>query len=402
MSRQRLVGLTLLGALLLSVLPSMSGAQTNAELNAEFFEQVVSGELSAPLLAGPFDFTLEQSEGVLSSFRAGVDTRNFVAHAVFTNPEDGSVAWDYGFQFRTTGENEDLRIFIVSDGTWNLSVGTEPPEQSAITPAIDTAPGATNTLDLIVEEYQAIFGINGEYVGVVALPDLDVSSGNVFASTGFFSDLVVPGRVIELRDFAVYQVPTPEAPEAVEQAIDPSELPPRPVLVRAGSCGSLGNTLDELREATYPIGDFSGQPSAIVAETSFTRIPVSLEDLLADSYAINVVESPEAPTTSIACGDIGGIPDEIGGYVIALSERNGSGYRGVAYLAVGLEPGETTISVFLVPAPAAAPPVDAPVEPEAVPVEAMPAAEAAASPMALALADDEAAGTEALAATPAP
>src|SRR5688572_3479411 len=84
MTRQRLVGLVLLlGALLLSAVPIRGAAQTNAE----FFEQVVTGELSAPLLAGPYDFLLEQTPGTLSAFKAGVDVRNFVAHAAFINPE---------------------------------------------------------------------------------------------------------------------------------------------------------------------------------------------------------------------------------------------------------------------------------------------------------------------------
>ncbi|MDF3042580.1 MAG: hypothetical protein K0Q71_5286 [Thermomicrobiales bacterium] len=167
MTRQRLVGLVLLlGALLLSAVPIRGAAQTNAE----FFEQVVTGELSAPLLAGPYDFLLEQTPGTLSAFKAGVDVRNFVAHAAFTNPEvDEGAAWDYGFQFRTTGNNEDLRIFLVSDGTWNLSIGTDFPEQSVVAPNFDATPGAVNTLDIIVEEFQAIVGINGEFAGVVAL-----------------------------------------------------------------------------------------------------------------------------------------------------------------------------------------------------------------------------------------
>lgn len=69
-------------AMLLSVLPFRGAAQSGVE----FFEQVINGEVSAPLLAGPFDFTLEQSPGTLSAYRAGIDTRNFVAHAAFANP----------------------------------------------------------------------------------------------------------------------------------------------------------------------------------------------------------------------------------------------------------------------------------------------------------------------------
>jgi hypothetical protein len=394
MTRQRLVGLTLLiGALLLSALPLRGAAQTNAE----FFEQVVTGELSAPLLAGPFDFTLEQQPGVLSAFKAGVDVRNFVAHAAFVNPVvDEGVDWDYGFQFRTTGNNEDLRIFIVSDGTWNLSIGIDPPEQSAVAPNFDPAPGAVNTLDIIVEEFQTIVGINGEFVGVVALPELD-PSGDVYASTGFFGDMVVPGRVIELRDFAVYDVPGEAAPAESAQ-VAPTDLPPRPVTLHAGSCDNLGEPVEFLREATYPIGEFTGQSGAVVAETTFTRVPFLLGDLLAAPHAINVAQSFDAPDVSIACGDIGGIVDEIGGYVIALPQRNGSGFLGVAYIAGEDELSRTNISIFLVPAPPAAP-VEAPVEPEAIPL-ATPAADLAATPAPIDISGDSAAATPVAAALP--
>ena len=370
MTRQRLVGLTLLlGALLLSALPLRGAAQTNAE----FFEQVVTGEVSAPLLAGPYDFSLEQTPGVLSAFRAGVDVRNFVAHAAFTNPGgDDGAPWDYGFQFRTTGDNEDLRIFLVSDGTWNLSIGVESPEQSVVAPNFDATPGAVNTLDIIVEEFQAIVGINGEFVGVVALPELD-PSGDVYASTGFFGDLVVPGRIIELRDFAVYEVPGEAAPAAAAPGRG-ADAPPRPVTLHAGSCDNLGEPVADLLEATYPVGEFTGQPSAVVAETSFTRVPRLIGELMAAPHAINVAQSFDAPDVSIACGDIGGIVDEIGGYVIALPQRNGSGLIGVAYLAGEDDLGRTNISVFLVPAPSAPSAMETPSEPEALPAAATPAA----------------------------
>ncbi len=377
MSRHRLVAVTLLlGALLFSALPSWSAAQTNAE----FFEQVVTGELSAPLLAGPYAFPLEQTPGVLAAYRAGVDVRNFVAHAAFVNPavDDGS-GWDYGFQFRTTGNNEDLRIFVVSDGTWNLAIGTEFPEQSVVAPNIDTTPGAVNTLDIIVEEFQAIVGINGEFVGVVALPELDDDTGDVYASTGFFGESVVPGRVVELLDFAVYDVPGGDALVEPAQVTNPG-FPARPVTLHTGSCDNLGEAAFPMLEATYPIGDFAGQASAVVAETTFTRVPLLLGDLLAAPYAINVAASFDAPDVSIACGDIGGIIDEIGGYVIALPERNSSGFLGVAYLAGEDQLGRTNVSVFLVPAPVAAPPQEEsatspePSVPEATPLAATPEA----------------------------
>ena len=364
-SRQRLVTLALLlGVLLLSGLPSLAAAQSDAE----YFEQIVTGQVSGELLAGPYEFTLEQQEDVLSVFRAGVDVADFVAHAAFTNPtEDDGQLWDYGFQFRTIGDNQDLRLFVVSDGTWNFAIGPEVPEQTVAAPNLDTAPGAVNTLDLIVNGFDAIFGINGQFVGALSLPEL-APSGDVYASTGFFGDLAIPGRTIGLSDFTIYGLPgTGAAPAAQAVIQDPADLQPRPVTLHSGSCDELGPAIQQLREATYPVGEFQGQASGVVAETSFTRIPNLLEELLLEPTAINVGQSFDTPDASIVCGDIGGVFDEIGGLILALPERNGSGYRGVAYLGADLERGGSNISVFLVPGQTAAPVEDVAVIEEGLP-----------------------------------
>jgi hypothetical protein len=345
MSRQRLVGaIVLLVSLIASGLPSLGSAQSSAE----YFNQVVTGQLSAPLLAGPFDYPLEQQDGVLSVYKSGLDVRDFVAHAAFTNPTTNTdVPWDYGFQFRTTGQNEDIRLFVVSNGTWNFAIGVDPPDETVAAPTLDTTPGAVNTLDVIVQDFEAIFGINGKFVASIALPDLS-PSGDVYASTGFFTDISVPGRIIQLNGFSVYGPPGTTAPS------EPTAIPApqaRPVTLNAGSCGNLGDAVEFMTDATYPVGEFQGQAGAVVAETSFTRVPHLLNDLLAEPYAINVAESHDNRDVSIACGNVGGVLDELGGFVIGLQEENGSGYSGVAYLAAEDDLGRTNISVFIVPAP---------------------------------------------------
>jgi hypothetical protein len=211
--------------------------------------------------------------------------------------------------------------------------------------------------------------------------------------------MVIPGRIIELRDFAVYDVPGEAAPAEAVQVAE-GELPPRPVTLHAGSCDALGEPVQELREATYPIGEFVGQPSAVVAETTFTRVPILIGDLLAQPYAINVAQSFDAPDVSIACGDIGGIVDEIGGYVIALPQRNGSGFLGVAYLAGEDDQGRTNISVFLVPSPATAPPVEPPAAQVVASPAATPAAAPAATPAVIDISGDETGATPVPAALP--
>ncbi len=50
--------------------------------------------------------------------------QNIVAEAVFHNPYDGVVNnWSYGILFRDTGENQQFRIVLDSDGGWLLTYG---------------------------------------------------------------------------------------------------------------------------------------------------------------------------------------------------------------------------------------------------------------------------------------
>ena len=144
----------------------------------------------------------------------------------------------------------------------------------------------------------------------------------------------------------------------------------------------------DLLEATYPVGEPIGSTSSVVAETSFTRAPVLLADLMAVPHAITVAASFDAPDTTIACADIGGIPDEVGGFVIGLTPQNESGYAGTIFMAADDANGATNISVFLSPVAA---PVIADVETadETATVEEIVAEDAAPAPEAPADAEGE-------------
>ena len=81
-----------------------------------------------------------------------------------------------------------------------------------------------------------------------------------------------------------------------------------------------------------------GATAAIPVETSQTLINVSLQDLLAESYAINVHESQANIQNYIACGDVGGsmmagsAMPQGGVLAIGLHELNNSGESGIALL----------------------------------------------------------------------
>lgn len=89
-----------------------------------------------------------------------------------------------------------------------------------------------------------------------------------------------------------------------------------------------------------------GTTGALPAELSVTKVNVSLNDLLASQYAINVHESAQNISHYIACGDIGGIVSD-GSLIFGLQQQNNSGYAGTAWLKDNGD-GTTTVTVFLV------------------------------------------------------
>jgi hypothetical protein len=145
---------------------------------------------------------------------------------------------------------------------------------------------------------------------------------------------------------SVLLAPLAELPAALAQEEIP---PPRPVFLVEGGCDAPGGVVAQLTDATFPEGERAGAEEATVAETSFTRVPVTLGELLGAPHAVVVETSPD-DVTPLACGEIGGIPDDFGSVVIGLLEADArSNYAGIAFLAPDDENGRTNISLFVAP-----------------------------------------------------
>lgn len=150
-----------------------------------------------------------------------------------------------------------------------------------------------------------------------------------------------PGRSLAQEGEA-----TPATP-ATPVAIDFDQLvTERPGEVLSGSCDEPSETIASLTPLDSAEGEAQGQGAAIEADSSYTTIPIPLESLLSGQSSIVVLLSAEASETVVACGEIGGVVGEDGSLVVKLSERNGSGFTGIAFLAPG-DPGTTGASVFL-------------------------------------------------------
>ena len=88
--------------------------------------------------------------------------------------------------------------------------------------------------------------------------------------------------------------------------------------------------------------DFGNAPIPVAVAT--TEVAVPLADILAGGHALNVHDAAD-PSQYIACGNVGGIPDERGDLFIGLAEQNGSGFSGAAWFHDN--GGSTTVVVIL-------------------------------------------------------
>ncbi|HVL26105.1 MAG TPA: hypothetical protein VM450_18575 [Thermomicrobiales bacterium] len=112
-----------------------------------------------------------------------------------------------------------------------------------------------------------------------------------------------------------------------------------PSHIHKGTCAELDPN------PAYPLNDVTQIGDGAVA-SSTTTVDVSLDDLLASPYAINVHKSAEDISTYVACGDLTG-PVVDGELVIGLHQQSDSGMAGVAVLTTN-DAGGTDVTVYVV------------------------------------------------------
>jgi len=127
----------------------------------------------------------------------------FMASVTFTVPDTTDGLADFGFQFWGAGEE---RVRIVVD-TLQGVYATHADEALRLGTAsgFETAPGAQNTLQLLVDGNQALFGINGELVSAMELRGAPVDD-RVNILIGLYAEDSVQDRVTEYQDFRVWDL----------------------------------------------------------------------------------------------------------------------------------------------------------------------------------------------------
>jgi hypothetical protein len=158
--------------------------------------------------------------------------------------------------------------------------------------------------------------------------------------------LTVTGGATAIFGLIMLGGPAAWAQEATPSATE--GLGPRPAHIHSGDCQNLGPVVQPLTDLTAGAGERVGQAGrAANAESSYTEVPMSLNDILNGDHAINVHLSAEQIDTYIACGEIGGRLEADGSLVIGLRELNNSGFTGIAFLSPTADGAGTAVSVFI-------------------------------------------------------
>jgi len=231
---------------------------------------------STPSIAGPFGGTLGQRhDDQLTAIPAGVAMEDFSATVTFVNPEEeAGTPWDYGFAFHQTLQPYAIQeVSIDANGFWSYSDFPNGVQQSGTAPSFDPAPGAMNTLDLVVEGETALFGVNGEFVARFDLPSPMAS--DVLIATDFFPENITEGREIIYSTFQVWDAldlsafpATPTDPVPDDAVRFAAALAARKAT--SSAAGPFANTLVQQQGAPAAIGS-ADAPGTFSATVTFVN-----------------------------------------------------------------------------------------------------------------------------------
>jgi hypothetical protein len=276
--------------------PALTPTPVSIEDMAHFTELLAARDSSLSL-AGPFSASLAQQTGFSSVNGAGLFLENFSARATFVNPtETTGTPWDFGFTFHESAEVAQ-QIVVDSTGYWYYTPYPAGTLMWDIVPGLDIAPGATNTLDLIVEGTTALFGVNGQLVARIDLPAPIAS--DIKVGTGYFTNTIVPGRTVPYSDFTVWPIAATAAPTTAPFPTAPPLAPDTPT-AEIDETLRLGFQALVLSASLLPAtGPFAGE----LIETSMTEATAFWPGVsLAEFGASATFANPDTTTTPADMG----------------------------------------------------------------------------------------------------
>jgi hypothetical protein len=159
-----------------------------------------------PSIAGPLSGNIPFGPGDLGVVRAGVDAPDVYARAEFHNPDSADVPlWDIGLGFRDSGDEEQFRLVVDSQGAWFFKDGLGPAIAGGTVADFDTSPDGANVMEIIAVGDTGYFAFNERLVSA-----LDLSSrpdgGDLFVGAGFFTEDAASEGVVPYSGFEIWSL----------------------------------------------------------------------------------------------------------------------------------------------------------------------------------------------------
>jgi hypothetical protein len=192
----------------LSALQNAIAVQQNPTLAQSTTVPVAQINLAKTLLLGPLDGSLVHSnDGLIQTFWAVQDTKNFILNVVLVNPYSAVFhPWDVCIRFRRVYTDE-YRLTIFSTREWTLTYGmsTEPVASGTLA-TLKTGEAESNSVYLAVVDGVASLKVND-----VLVPGMDVSAyqatGDVGIAIGTQKGDEVDGKTTQYKDFTLWNIP---------------------------------------------------------------------------------------------------------------------------------------------------------------------------------------------------
>ncbi len=148
----------------------------------------------------------DPSVDLIKSNYANVALSDMIISATFVNPYSASSHnWDYGFILRDEIQGPNLHLVATSAGRWHLLSGEEPPRKRVANGTLgrfDTGANGQNYLWLAAFGNRGLFYVNGEFVSILDLSDVD-APGDVAVITGAFTGDELAGAFTQYKEFTV-------------------------------------------------------------------------------------------------------------------------------------------------------------------------------------------------------
>jgi hypothetical protein len=182
---------------------------------AAVFATAASLQSAATLVFGPEDVDLEHTpqNKLVPTYEYDADElRDIIVEATFIVPYDGlENPWDIGFLFRSTGEDDQLRLAVTSEGSWTLvrAVSGDPPSFEDLSDGalenLPTQAGEQITLRLVADGGQGALFLNGR-LGAEFDLSAKTSAGSVMVATGLYIGDEQEGAVTKVQEFRVWKI----------------------------------------------------------------------------------------------------------------------------------------------------------------------------------------------------